>query len=91
MLQAYVANLQANLGSDTSIVSPASLLASHVSHVSNTGQYNIPAYHQLAAAHRLANIQRTLMASTCPTTENQVNSFKAFKAFSKSCLNCFDR
>ena len=52
--QVYLAHLQGNLGEQS--IPPVSLLGSSYP--------AFPAYQQLAAAHRLANIQRSLIAET---------------------------
>ena len=59
-----MANLQANVGSD-SAPGPGLLGA-------GPGYPGLPAYHQLAAAQRLASIHRTLLGAGSPGAETQV-------------------
>ena len=66
-----MANLQANVGSDSAPghtpLGPGLLGA-------GPGYPGLPAYHQLAAAQRLASIHRTLLGSASPGAESQVTS-----------------
>ena len=57
LFKAYVANLQANADSAPSHAPGPGLLGA------GPGYPGLPAYHQLAAAQRLASIHRTLLTS----------------------------
>ena len=66
-MQAYVANLQASVGSDSAPAPPGPGLLG-----AGPGYPGLPAYTQLAAAQRLASIHRTLLSSASPGAETQV-------------------
>ena len=72
IIQAYVANLQASVGSD-SAPGPAPLGPGLLG--AGPGYPGLPAYHQLAAAQRLASIHRTLLGSASPESQVTHSSY----------------